>query len=132
MRTTFSIVALALLVACGGGGSSGSSSPQTLVPYITTGGSGLTVSPGPCIASGSISATNVYAAPGPWTVFSVVSHGPRGGYEVTGTRGANSPTFFHAKAGETITVLGATLTLVDPAPARGTNQGFAVSVRESN
>ncbi len=130
MRTTFSMVALALLVACGGGGSAGSSSPQTMVAYITSGGSGQTVSPGPCIASGSIS--GIEAAVGPETVVSVASWGPGGGYQVFGYRGANDAVRFHAKPGETISVLGATLTLVDPSPAKGTNQGFTVSVRPSN
>jgi hypothetical protein len=130
MRTMFSIVALAVLVACGGGGSAGSTSPQTWVTYFTSGGSGQTVSPGPCIASGSIS--GIEASVGPETVVSVASWGPGGGYQVFGYRGTGTPERFHAKPGETISVLGATLTLVDPSPAKGTNQGFTVSVRPSN
>ena len=130
MRTTFSIVALALLVACGGGGSAGSSSPQTMVAYITSGGSGQTVSPGPCIASGSIA--GIEAAVGPETVVDVLSRGPGRGYQVFAYRGADDAVRFHARQGETISALGATLTLVNPSPAKGTDQGFTVSVRPSN
>ena len=130
MRTTFSIVAIALLVACGGSSSAGSRSPQTMGPYITSGGTGQTVSPGPCIASGSISGIEVGL--GPETVVSVLSRGPGRGYQVFGYRGANDAVRFHARQGEKITVLGATLTLVDPSPAKGTNQGFTVSVGPSN
>jgi hypothetical protein len=39
---------------------------------------------------------------------------------------------FHAKPGETISVEGATLTLVNPPPKKGTDQGFAISVRSGN
>lgn len=131
MRTMFSIVALALLAACGGGGSAGSSSPQTMGPYLTSGGTGQTVSPGPCIASGSISGIEVGL--GPETVVDVLSRGPGRGYQVFGNAGSSGDAVrFHARQGETITVLGATLTLVDPSPAKGTDQGFTVSVGPSN
>jgi hypothetical protein len=132
MRKSFSIVAFALLAACGGGGSAGSSSPQVQFAYILSGGSGLTVSPGPCIASGSITSSDPNANVGPSTDVDVVSQGPGRGYRIDAERGANSSVSFHARAGATISVEGATLTLVDPSPKKGTDQGFSISVRLGN
>ena len=132
MQKGLSVVALALLAACGGGGSAGSNSPQAMLAYIASGGSGLTVSPGPCIASGSITSTDPNATGGPSIDVDVISQGPGRGYRVDAERGANFAVSFHARPGETISVEGATLTLVNPSPKKGTDQGFAISVRPGN
>jgi hypothetical protein len=79
--------------------------------YIASGGSGLNVSPGPCISSGFITSTDPDATVGPWTDVDVISQGPARGDTIDGERGANDPVSFHGLP-----------------PKKGTAQSFSISV----
>jgi flagellar hook protein FlgE len=88
---------------------------------ITAGGAGLNITPGACITSGTISASDSQS-----TTVTVTSNGnpAPNNYTITDTLG-NTTT---ATAGSTITFDGATFTVASPAPnPAGTAQSFTIA-----